>query len=690
MKRTVLLLIVTLVAACGGDTTPEAPAPTDTPAAASADIPYRVYITNEGSGDLTVIAGGTNEVLATVPLGKRPRGIKVGPDGRRLFVALSGSPPAPPGVDESTLPPPDRAADGVGVFDVESGAVTTVLRGGTDPEQVAIGIDGTRVYVANEDAGAVSIIDIASGEVVASLPVGGEPEGVDISPDGRLVYVTSEEDNQVAVIDTAAMGVVALIEVGPRPRASDFSPDGTRAYVTSENGGTVAMIDTATHQVVETLQLEGEMVRPMGVVASPDGARLYVTTGRGGTVVAIDTSTFDPVGSVAVGTRPWGLDITPDGTRLYVANGPSNDVSVVDTGTLAVVDTVTAGERPWGVAIVGSDTSNTIATVSTVIGDGRPGLSDTQVNNPYGVVIGPDGALYFCDLDNQVIRRLDLTSGVTTTVAGNGERGYAGDGGQAVEASLNMPHEIRFDRDGDLYIVERDSHIVRSVDMTTGIISTVAGTGLEGFSGDGGPATEAQLNRPHSIAFAPDGRLLICDIGNHRIRRVDVAANTIETFAGTGERAPTPDGAPLDGTPLNGPRAMAISPDGQLYLALREGNAIHRIDLATETIHHVAGTGEQGYTGDGGPAVAATLAGPKGLGYANETLYIVDTENHVIREVDLSTGLITTILGTGQRGDGPEPNPRGCRMSRPHGVWVAADAALYVGDSEAHRIRVLR
>ena len=234
------------------------------------------------------------------------------------------------------------------------------------------------------------------------------------------------------------------------------------------------------------------------------------------------------------------------------------------------------------------------ATVTTVIGTGDAGLSDTQVANPYGVVVGPDGALYFCDLDNQRIRRLDLTTGRTTTVAGNGERGYSGDGGAATDAALNMPHEIQFDRVGHLYIVERDSHAVRRVDATTGIISTVAGTGEAGFSGDGGPATAAELRQPHSIAFDPQGRLLICDIGNHRIRRVDPTTGIIETWAGTGAREPTPDGAPLAGTPLNGPRAMALDPNGNLYLALREGNAIYRIDLAALTIHHVAGTGRAG------------------------------------------------------------------------------------------------
>ena len=249
--------------------------------------------------------------------------------------------------------------------------------------------------------------------------------------------------------------------------------------------------------------------------------------------------------------------------------------------------------------------------------------------------------------------------------------------------------EIQFDEDGDLYIGERDNHVVRKVDMQSGLISTVAGTVEAGFSGDGGPATNAFLRAPHSIVFHPDGRLIICDIGNHRLRIVD-EAGMITTFGGTGTREPTPNGAPLNGTPLNGPRAMALDPAGNLYLALREGNAIYRIDLAAETIHHVAGTGEQGYTGDGGPALEATLAGPKGLAYAPDgALYIADTENHVIRRINVDTGIITTALGTGERGDGPEPEPRQCKLNRPHGIWIDANGVLYVGDSEAHRIRIV-
>jgi streptogramin lyase len=329
-------------------------------------------------------------------------------------------------------------------------------------------------------------------------------------------------------------------------------------------------------------------------------------------------------------------------------------------------------------------------TVSTLVGTGVPGYSETQVNNPYGLVIGPDGALYFCDLDNQRIRRLDLATKRLTTIAGNGERAYRGDGGPALAAALNMPHELQFDRLGNLYIAERDNHVIRKVDRATGNISTVAGTGAPGFSGDGGPGANAQLRQPHSLVFDRDGSLLICDIGNQRIRRIRLDTGIIETYAGTGEKSPTPDGAPVKGTPLNGPRTFAMAPNGDLYVALREGNAIVRIDRATETFHRVAGTGEQGYSGDGGPALTAKLAGPKGLAIGpGSALYAADTENHVIRRIDLRTGVITTVLGTGTRGDGPEQNPLECRLSRPHGV-LAANDALYVSDSEAHRIRILR
>jgi DNA-binding beta-propeller fold protein YncE len=323
-------------------------------------------------------------------------------------------------------------------------------------------------------------------------------------------------------------------------------------------------------------------------------------------------------------------------------------------------------------------------------GDGGPGIAG-QINNPYGLVVGPDGALYFCEIGNHRVRRLDLKTHQLSTVAGTGTKGYAGDGGPALQASLNEPYEVRFDKAGNMFFAEMQNHVVRRVDGKTKIISTVAGTGSAGFSGDGGPAAKAQFKQPHSIAFDPTGNLLVCDIGNNRIRRIDLKSGVIDTYAGTGEKKPTPDGASLAGTPLNGPRALDLDPRGNLYLALREGNMVYRIDSKAGKIYHLAGTGEKGYTGDGGPAKQATLSGPKGISYSSDGgVYIADTESHTIRRIDLKTGVISTVLGNGERGDGPIGEPLQCRLNRPHGIFVDKKGLIYVGDSESHRILLLK
>lgn len=337
------------------------------------------------------------------------------------------------------------------------------------------------------------------------------------------------------------------------------------------------------------------------------------------------------------------------------------------------------------------------ATVTTLLGTGAAGFADSQVSNPYGMTVGPDGGLYFCDLDNQRVRRLDLSTKRVTTIAGSGKKGYTGDGGPAVNATLSAPHELVFDAKGDLYFAERDNNVIRKVDMKTGLISTAVGTGVAGYGGDGGPGPKAQLRQPHSIIRDKDGSLLICDLANHRIRRLHPDTGIIEGYAGTGEGKPTPDGAPVAGTPLNGPRTLVLAPNGDFFVALREGNSIYRIDAKTQTLHRVAGSGETGYSGDNGPALnarfggaLARLAGPKGMSYApGDILYVADTESHAIRRIDLKSGIITTVLGTGVLGDGPEPEPLACKLNRPHAV-LFANGVLYVADSEANRIRVLR
>jgi streptogramin lyase len=251
---------------------------------------------------------------------------------------------------------------------------------------------------------------------------------------------------------------------------------------------------------------------------------------------------------------------------------------------------------------------------------------------------------------------------------------------------------VRFDRAGNVYWVERLNHCIRKLDVKSGVISTVAGTGAAGFSGDGGPATKAQLSDPHSLSFHRNGDLYIADVRNHRVRKVDLKTGMITTLVGNGKREPTPDGAKLGpDTPVSGPRALDFGADGALWLALREGNAVLRIDLTRGTIHQVAGTGQKGFSGDGGPAKTATLNGPKGVAVGPKgDVFVVDTENQVIRAINPKTGIITLVAGNGTRGDGPEGDPLKCALNRPHGVFVDPDGAIFIGDTETHRVRVVR
>jgi streptogramin lyase len=321
----------------------------------------------------------------------------------------------------------------------------------------------------------------------------------------------------------------------------------------------------------------------------------------------------------------------------------------------------------------------TIAGIGSkgIEGDGGPAIS-AQLNDPSGICRGPDGSLYICDTANGRIRQLKPDGTLITLV------------GASAEMQLKEPYEVRLDSAGNLFWVERLSHCVRRRDHQTGEITMIAGNGTAGFSGDGGPADKAQLNEPHSIGFDKAGDLYICDVKNHRIRKVDMKSRVISTFSGTGERKPTPEGAPIGGAPLSGPRALDFDAAGNLWLALREGNAVLKLDLANGIIHHMEGTGLKGFTGDGGPAKDATMNGPKGISVGpNGNVYIADTENHAVRMIDVKKGTIELVAGTGQRGDNAESNPTKCQLARPHGIFVAADGAIFIGDTENQRIRMI-
>jgi YVTN family beta-propeller protein len=312
--------------------------------------PY-AFVSNEADDNVSVIDVRTDSVVAMLEPGQRPRGIKMMPDGKALVVAVSGSPRAGPGVDESTLPPADRSKDGLALVDLATRQVRR-LPGGVDPENFDVSSDGKTIYVANEDASAASVVDVASGTVKATIEVGGQPEGVTVRPGGDEVWVTSEVGGKLYVVDTKSFTVTHVITVGKRPRSVVFTHDGKRAYAPGEVSGNVTVIDTRTYRPIAAIPVPGKAPKPMGSVITPDDSKVYISTGRGGTVAIFDTKSDKFIGTVDVGSRPWGMALTSDGRQLWTADGPpGNDVSVVDLATDRVVKKVSVGKAPWGVAI---------------------------------------------------------------------------------------------------------------------------------------------------------------------------------------------------------------------------------------------------------------------------------------------------------------------------------------------------
>src|SRR5216117_2803241 len=268
----------------------------------SAESPnYFVFVSNERSGDVSVIDGTTDAVVATFKVGKRPRGIHATPDGQRLFVTLSGSPRMAPGVDENRAPA-DKSADGLGVIDPVAHKLIDRWHVGSDPEQFAISKDGRFAVIANEDDASASIVDLGSGQSRGKIKVSEEPEGVGVNPRNGEVYVTCEEKGEVFAIDPDQQRVIAKIETGGRPRSVVFLPEGSRAYVACENGGCVAVIDARSHKLSSKIQLPTGSL-PMGTAISHDGRELCVSTGRGNAIAIIDTQKVNAQGSPLLSTR---------------------------------------------------------------------------------------------------------------------------------------------------------------------------------------------------------------------------------------------------------------------------------------------------------------------------------------------------------------------------------------------------
>ena len=331
------------------------------------------------------------------------------------------------------------------------------------------------------------------------------------------------------------------------------------------------------------------------------------------------------------------MDVFRD--RLYIADVSNRRMRAVDLAT-GTITTVAGGGG------------------SADIGDGGPATAATFSTHPMRVMVNGDDDLYITDAHQNRVRRVDAATGVITTYAGDGTESFSGDGGPATAAGLNVPHGARFDGEGNLFIADTHNHRIRRVDGRTGTITTVAGTGRGGFSGDDVPAVEADLTAPLAVDLDGEGNLYIVDTDNDRIRRVDAATGTITTIAGVGEIGPLVDGVAAREACFGRLRDLVVAADGSLVVADGNNSVICRIDLSGGIIRHIAGTGTEGFAGDGGPATAAQLRLPYSIALdQDQNLFIKDSSNCRIRRVDAAAGTISTIAGCGEYGFSGDGGP---------------------------------
>jgi len=435
---------------------------------------------------------------------------------------------------------------------------------------------------------------------------------------------------------------------------------------------------------------EVRLLKTQGVCSgSPATSCLRDSQCAAGQTCVKNTTRYDSAVENCAGTfdRRWNL-LETDAAPLRCADGMTAEAmrTTLDDG-------VRRGIRALRGSLVRTVAGNGVQGDS---GDGGPATA-ASLYLPGDIEVDGHGNIFIAVVRNHRVQRVDAVTGIITTVAGTGVEGSGdgvedGDGGLAVDARLARPRELARDPAGNLYFVELNSNRLRMIEAHTGIIRTVAGGGAEGFSGDGGPAAAAKLARPHGVAIDAGGNIYVADFNNHRVRRIDALTGIISTIAGTGVNTYSGDGGLAVDAAVNFPAAGVFDPAGNYVFCDAGNRRVRRIDLTTGIISTVAGTGVAAHAGDGGLATQASFLSPQAIAYDSEgNLYVADAPGHRVRRIDAVTGIITTIAGTGVAGfsgdgglavDATFNNPRGLVVDRVRNL-------LYIADGANERFRVM-
>ena len=601
-----------------GDGGPAAIASLDTPVAVAVDSAGNVYIADQGNQRIRKVDAATG-VITTVAGNGTP--------------GFSGDGGA--AVDASLHNPTAVAVDSAGnLFIVSAGDL-----GGVDVVNHRVRkVDTTGMITTFAGDGISGFSGDGGAAVDARLA---DPRGVAVDSAGN-VYIADQSNGRIRRVDAATLKITTVA-----------------------GNGSSALTAVAVDSVRNLLYIADLSNRRVRKVSTGGGA---ITTAAGN-----GSGGFSGDGGLATSASldsPVGVAVDSAG-NLFIADRFNQRVRKVDASTLEI-DTI-AGNGFFGFS-----------------GDDDPATSASLVG-PSGVAVDGAGTLFFADQSNQRIRRVDAATGEITTVAGNGDLGFGGDNGPATNASLASPADVAIDSDGNLFIADRLNHRIRKVSVA-GEITTVAGNGTPGFSGEGVQATLASLDGPSGVAVDNAGNLFIADQANHRIRRVDAASGVITTVAGNGTAGFSGDGGQATLATLAGPFNVALDSAGNLFIADQANHRIRRVDAASGVITTVAGNGTAGFSGDGGQATSARLEAPSGVALDSDgNLFIADQINQRVRRVDAATGVITTVAGRdddpGFSGDGGPATS--ARLANPSDVAIDTDGNVYIADFFNDRIRLV-